>query len=51
MVLVEPNVHEFATLMTAIKIIALKMDGKALIPASWIAMTNGDRRDVLPSPL
>jgi hypothetical protein len=31
---VEPNVHEFATLMTEIKMTALKMEGKTLTPAS-----------------
>jgi hypothetical protein len=39
---VEPKVHEFATLMTEIKMTALKMDGRALMPASWIAMTKGE---------
>ncbi len=42
---VEPKVQEFATLMTAIKITALKTDGSALMPASWIAMTKGDARE------
>ena len=31
---VEPKVHELATLKTEIKITALKIDGRALIPAS-----------------
>jgi hypothetical protein len=34
MVRVEPNVQEFATLMTAIRMTALKIDGKTLMPAS-----------------
>jgi hypothetical protein len=48
---VEPKVQELATLMTAMRITALKMDGSTLIPASWIAMTKGECRDVEPSPL
>lgn len=43
--------QELATLMTEIKIMALKMDGKTLIPASWIAMTKGERRLDDPSAL
>ncbi len=31
---VEPKVQELATLMTEIKITALKIDGRALMPAS-----------------
>lgn len=46
---VEPKVHELATLITEIKIMALKMDGSALMPASSIAMTKGERR--LEGPL
>lgn len=49
MVRVEPNVHEFATLMTEIKMTALKTDGRALTPASWIARTKGEWRDEEPS--
>lgn len=45
---VEPKVQEFATLRTAIKMTALKIDGRTLIPASWIAMTKGDPRDSEP---
>jgi hypothetical protein len=32
--------------MTAIRMTALKMDGRTLMPASWIAMTKGEWRDV-----
>jgi hypothetical protein len=49
MVLVDPKVQEFATLITEIRIMALKMDGRALTPASSIAMTNGECRLVEPS--
>lgn len=38
-VLVLPNVHEFATLITLTVITTLKILGKALIPASLIAIT------------
>ena len=31
---VDPKVQEFATLMTEIKMTALKIDGRALMPAS-----------------
>ena len=39
---VDPNVHELATLRTEIKITALKIEGRTLIPANWMAMTKGD---------
>jgi hypothetical protein len=48
---VEPKVQEFATLMTAINMTALKMEGRTLMPASWIAMTKGECREVEPSPV
>jgi hypothetical protein len=35
-------VHELATLRTDIKITALKIDGRYLMPASWMAMTKGE---------
>ena len=50
-VLVEPKVHELATLITEIKIMALKIDGSALMPASSIAMTKGERRLSAPGAL
>jgi hypothetical protein len=39
---VEPKVQALATLMTAMRMTALKMDGRTLIPASWIAITKGE---------
>ena len=48
---VEPKVQELATLMTEIKMTALKIEGRTLMPASWIAMTKGECRDEEPSPL
>jgi hypothetical protein len=48
MVRVEPKVHELATLMTEIVIIALKIDGRALIPARLMAMTNGEYLELAP---
>ena len=48
---VEPKVQELATLMTAIKMTALKIDGSTGTRAIWIAMTNGERREVEPSVL
>jgi hypothetical protein len=50
MVRVEPKVQEFATLMTAMRMTALKIDGRTLIPASWMAMTKGEYLEVGPSP-
>jgi hypothetical protein len=44
-------VHELATLITEIKIIALKIDGSALMPAVSIAMTKGERRLSAPGAL
>jgi hypothetical protein len=41
-VLVEAYVELFPTLNTEIRMTALMIDGKPLIPASWIAITNGD---------
>ena len=42
MVRVDPNVHELATLITEMVMMALKMDGRTLIPARLIAMTKGE---------
>lgn len=42
---VDPKVQEFATLMTEIRITALKIDGSAGIPASTMAITKGEPRD------
>lgn len=50
-VLVEPKVHELATLRTEIRMTALKMEGRTLMPASWMAMTKGEWRDDDPSPV
>lgn len=50
-VLVDPKVHELATEMTAIRMTALKMEGSALMPASWMAMTKGECRDSAPGSL
>lgn len=38
---VDAKVHELATLMTETVMMALKIDGRILIPASLIAITNG----------
>lgn len=40
--------HEFATLMTEIVMMALKIDGKTLIPASLIATTKGEYFELAP---
>lgn len=48
MVLVEPKVQELATEMTARVMTALKMEGRTLIPASWIASTKGDALVLAP---
>ena len=37
-----------ATLMTEIVIIALKIDGRTLIPARLMAMTNGEYLELAP---
>lgn len=50
-VLVEANVHELATLITEIRMTALKTEGRALMPASSMAMTKGERRDSDPPEL
>jgi hypothetical protein len=42
-------VQELATLMTAIKMTALKIEGRTLIPASSMAMTKGEVREAPPS--
>jgi hypothetical protein len=44
-------VHELATLITEIKIMALNIEGSALIPASSIAITKGERRLSPPGAL
>lgn len=41
-VLVDPNVAELATLRTDRVMTTLKMEGRALIFAAWIARTNGE---------
>jgi len=51
MVRVEPNVHEFATLMTETVIITLKIDGRASIFASRIAITKGEYLEFAPEEL
>lgn len=51
MVRVEPNVQELATEMTEIVMIALKTDGRPLIPASLIAITNGEYFEFAPVAL
>lgn len=45
---VEPKVHEFATLRTEMAITALKMEGRILTPASWMASTNGEALELEP---
>lgn len=42
---VDPNVHELATLKTAIKMTALKIEGRTSMPASLMAMTKGELCD------
>lgn len=46
---VEPKVQALATLMTAIRMTALKIDGRTLIPASWIAITKGEWSELAPA--
>lgn len=48
MVRVEPKVQEFATDRTAMVIQALKMEGRALMPAIWMAMTKGEALVLAP---
>lgn len=47
---VEPYVQELATLMTAMRMTAFIIEGRTLIPASWMAITKGEWRDSAPSP-